>query len=274
MSQAGPRPARKHGALRDEQHETVQRNLAILAPIGNSTYGLSHRNPCPAPDQTSYRGERMRSCPCPAAGTLRFALLLLLKFFVLSGPALCIAASCNAQDKVELFGGYSYFRASIQEGQFNPCVTVCPNSTFSTSHANLNGWALSGQYKLLPFLGAVADFNGTYGTVNGGGVRQHTFLVGPQVSLPTRVSPFVHALFGAAIETQSPRNVCAAVTSITCPFTLGSDTSFATAIGAGFDLKLVPFVKLRLIQVDYLRTQLHGTTQNQPRASAGIVFHF
>lgn len=216
----------------------------------------------------------MRSWPYPSAGTRRFPLLLLLKLFALFGPALCIAASCKAQDKVELFGGYSYFRASIREGQFNPCVTVCPNLTFSTSHANLNGWALSGQYKLLPFFGAVADFNGTYGTANGAGAREHTFLVGPQVSLPTRVSPFVHALFGAAIESQSPGNACAAVTSITCRFTLGSDTSFATAIGAGFDIKLVPLVKLRLIQVDYLRTQLHGVTQNQPRASAGIVFHF
>lgn len=216
----------------------------------------------------------MRSCPCPSAGTSRFSLLLLLKLFVLFAPALCIAASCKAQDKVELFGGYSYFRASIREGQFNPCVDFCPNLTFSTSHANLNGWNLSMQYKFLPFLGAVADFNGIYGTTNGAGAREHTFLFGPQVSLPTKVSPFVHALFGAAIESQDPRGVCAAITSITCPFTLGSDASFATAIGAGFDIKLAPLVKLRLFQVDYLRTQLHGATQNQARASAGIVFHF
>jgi hypothetical protein len=215
----------------------------------------------------------MRSWPYPSIGTGRFLLLLLLKLFVLLGPALCMATSCKAQDKVELFGGYSYFRASIREGQFNPCVTACPNLTFSTSHANLNGWALSGQYKFLPFFGAVVDFNGTYGTANGAGAREHTFLVGPQVSLPTKVSPFVHALFGAANEGREPR-FCAAVTSITCPFTLGSDTSFATAIGAGFDIKIVPFMKLRLIQADYLRTQLHGVTQNQPRASAGIVFHF
>src|SRR5215472_18909933 len=128
--------------------------------------------------------------------------------------------------------------------------------------------------KLLPFLGAVANFNGTYGSVDVAGIREHTVLIGPQLSLPTKVSPFVHALFGAAEQTQTGTGVCAAVTSITCRFTLGSDTSFATAIGAGFDIKLVPLVKLRLIQVDYLRTQLHGVTQNQARASVGIVFHF
>jgi len=41
-----------------------------------------------------------------------------------------------------------------------------------------------------------------------------------------------------------------------------------------FDVKVVPFVFVRLIQVDYLRTQLHGTIQNQPRVSAGIVLRF
>jgi len=41
-----------------------------------------------------------------------------------------------------------------------------------------------------------------------------------------------------------------------------------------FDVKVAPFVSVRLIQVDYLRTQLHGATQNQPRVSAGIVLRF
>lgn len=118
-----------------------------------------------------------------------------------------------------------------------------------TQHGNLNGWELAGQYEFLPFLGAVVDFNGNYGGVDRASTRVHTFLLGPQVSLPTKASPFAHAL------------------------SLGTDTSLATAIGAGFDIKLVSFVKLRLIQVDYLRTQLHGATQNQARASADIVFH-
>lgn len=144
-----------------------------------------------------------------------------------------------------------------------------------TQHGNLNGWELAGQYKFLPFLGAVVDFNGNYGGVDGASTRVHTFLFGPQVSLPTKVSPFAHALIGVAKESQE-NNFSGACPVVTrgCPFSLGTDTSLATAIGAGFDIKLVPFVKLRLIQVDYLRTQLHGATQNQARASAGIVFHF
>lgn len=224
----------------------------------------------------------MRSCAYQSSGTPRFPLFLLIKLFVLCAPALCIAGSSKAQDKVELFGGYSYFRASIREEQLSlgtPCPPNCTVVTLVSPHANLNGWEFSGQYKLLPFLGAVADFNGTYGTLHSGAVHEHTFLFGPQVSLPARVSPFAHALFGVANESQGQTSaVCNALAP---PFqqcsgfvSLGSDTSFATAVGAGFDIKLAPFVKLRLIQVDYLRTQLHGATQNQARASAGIVFHF
>jgi hypothetical protein len=174
-----------------------------------------------------------------------------------------MATASKAQDKVEVYGGYSYLRASIEVGNFPPAG---PPPFNTTQHANLNGWEFSGQYKFLPFLGAVADFNGNYGTLNGSGVREHTFLFGPQVSLPAKVSPFAHALFGAARESQ---DIPVAGTS-----GLGANTSFATALGAGIDVNLVPLVKLRLIQFDYLRTQLHGATQNQPRVSAGIVFHF
>lgn len=223
----------------------------------------------------------MHSCCCPSSGSSRFPLLKPLKLFAIFAAALCIATSSKAQDKLELFGGYSYFRASIQEGQLT-CTACLPPAllTHPTLHANLNGWEFSGQYKLLPFLGAVADFNGTYGTLDGAGTREHTFLFGPQVSLPASVSPFAHALFGLAKESQDaipgvPPGLCV-VTNPTCAlrFSLGSDTSFATAIGAGFDIKLAPFVRVRLIQVDYLHAQLHGATQNQPRASAGIVLHF
>jgi hypothetical protein len=217
----------------------------------------------------------MRSCSRQTAGTSHFPLLLLLKLFALFGTVLFVAATSRAQDKVELFGGYSYLRASIRVGEATSAGPGILFATATTAHANLNGWELSGQYKVLPFLGAVANFNGTYGTLDGAGTREHTFLVGPQVSLPTKVSPFVHALFGVAKESQDAIPIaCVQITPCPGRFSLGSDTSFATSIGAGFDVKLAPFVKLRLIQVDYLRTQLHGATQDQVRASAGIVLHF
>jgi hypothetical protein len=206
-------------------------------------------------------------------------LLPLLKFLAFAALVPALATTSRAQDKVELFGGYSYFRASIEEGQLGPlgplqpCPPNCGTPPHIARHANLNGWEFSGQYKLLPFFGGVVDFNGTYGKLDGASTREHTYLIGPQVSLPTRVSPFAHALFGFARESQDA-NVCNPF-SLSCNrFSLGSDTSWATAVGGGIDMDLAPFVAVRLMQIDYVRTHLHGVVQNQPRVSAGIVFHF
>ena len=196
------------------------------------------------------------------------------KFFALAAFVAVMAVSSQAQGKIELFGGYSYFRATIKQGQNNPCLDNCPFQTFPTFQTNLNGWEFSGQYKYLPFFGGVLDFDGTYGKLNGAGTREHTYLVGPQISLPFKVSPFAHAMIGLARESQDSFGVCAAVTSVICRFSLGSDTSLATAVGGGLDWSVAPFVALRVFQLDYIRTQLHGATQNQPRVSAGIVLHF
>jgi len=201
-------------------------------------------------------------------------LPLFLKFFALAAFVAGMAVSSQAQDKVELFGGYSYFRASIKEGQNNPCVDFCPIQTFPTFQTNLNGWEFSGKYKLLPFIGVVADFNGTYGKLNGASAREHTYLFGPQISLPFKVSPFAHAMVGIARESQDSSGACPVLTPVACRFGLGSDTSLATAAGGGLDWHVAPFVSVRVFQLDYIRTQLHGATQNQPRVSAGFVFHF
>lgn len=191
-------------------------------------------------------------------------LLVLLKLFVLACLFVGMTRTSKAQDKFEVFGGYSYLRASIEVGQFGP---VGSPPTRIAQHANLNGWELSGQYKFLPFVGAIVDFDGNYGTLDGASTHEHTYLFGLQASLPTKVSPFAHALIGIAKESQD---------SFFNPafFSLGADKSLATAVGVGIDVKAAPFIKVRLIQVDYLRTQLHGTTQNQPRVSAGVVVHF
>lgn len=200
-------------------------------------------------------------------------LPLPFKFFALAAFVAGVAVSSKAQDKVELFGGYSYFRASIDVGQTGPLGpgTPCPPNCGTPPHvaqnANLNGWEFSGQYKFLPFLGGVVDFNGTYGKLDSASVREHTYLVGPQVSLPLKFSPFAHALFGFAKESQDP--------FLSGGFnSLGSSTSWASAVGGGLDWSVAPFVAVRAFQLDYIRTHLHGTAQNQPRASVGIVFHF
>jgi hypothetical protein len=202
------------------------------------------------------------------------ALLLVVLFF---------SAPLRAQDKIEIFGGFSYARVPVQI--FTPIaiagpvivippgtcpVTGCPPGIggFSTDHVNTHGWEFSGAFKLIDWLGAVADFSGHYGSTHGSNLHLNTYLFGPQVSFPARVSPFAHVLFGAAHESLSNPGVALGIPN------LGTNTAFATAIGAGIDVKPLPFLSVRLFQFDYLMTRFGGNTQNQPRASAGVVLHF
>jgi hypothetical protein len=200
--------------------------------------------------------------------TLVFRRLAVLPLLVLG-----FSNSAQAQNKVEFFGGYSYLRASVQVGQFGPlgpgtpCPPNCGTPPTVPQQVNLNGWDLSLQYKPIRFLGAVGDFTGQYGTLDGARTRIHTFLVGPQVSFPAKISPFAHVLVGAARESQDAFTRGGF-------FSLGSSTSVAAAVGAGVDMKVFPFVSVRTFQLDYVRTRLHGATQNQPRVSAGVVIHF
>lgn len=165
---------------------------------------------------------------------------MLRKLSLVLGVFFLVSLSAQAQDKVELFGGYSYLHL---------------DSSPSTS---LNGWELSGQYKFTEWLGGVADFSGDYGNIAGVGTSLHTFLFGPQVSFPARVSPFAHVLLGGAHSS------------------IGGvgDTAFAVAVGAGIDAKVAHGIYWRIIQGDYLPTRFSNNTQNNVRVSTGIVFHF
>jgi hypothetical protein len=160
--------------------------------------------------------------------------LLIAPLFLLAG--LLIARPAHAQDKVEIYGGYSFLHLD------------------SSPSTNMNGWILSGQYKFNPWLGAVAEANGEYG----GGASLHTVMVGPQVSWPARISPFAHVLIGGAHFEAGPYG----------------DTSFSTALGGGIDAKVSPLVSWRIIEGDYVFTHFGGVTENNARISTGIVFRF
>jgi hypothetical protein len=167
---------------------------------------------------------------------------MLRKLSLLVGLVLLASLAANAQglgDKVELFGGYSYMR------------------TNSPSYS-LNGWELAGQYKVTDWLGGVADFDGHYGSPDGFNSSLHTFLFGPEVSWPARVSPFAHVLFGGAHITSGGF----------------SDTSFAMAVGGGIDARLVHGIYWRIFQGDYLPTHFSGVREDNARLSTGIVFRF
>jgi hypothetical protein len=186
--------------------------------------------------------------------------------FVFAG--LLFAAPSRAQ-RIELFGGYSFVRAPVtfsQTPQGTCVITGCVTTT-TTQNLNLNGWEVGGAFKILGPLALAADFSDTSGSFQGANTRLKTYLVGPQLRFPGPISPFVHFLAGAAHE-----SIGAGASAL---ITTGpTQTAFATTLGGGLDLKVLPFISLRPIQVDYLLTHFNSKTQNQPRISAGIVLRF
>lgn len=179
-------------------------------------------------------------------------------FGLLFGPA--------AHAQVQIFGGYSYLRPNVTVQPFAECpvgaLPPCPS--LETAHLNLNGWEASASFNPVPVFGFAADFAGDYGAFEGSTVHVQTYLFGPQVRFPGPISPFVHALFGDAHETVGASEAISPSVA----------NAFAMAAGGGLDVKLVPFVSLRVIQIDDLITRFGSATQHQPRASAGLVIHF
>ncbi len=163
-----------------------------------------------------------------------------------------------AQDapSAEIFGGYQFFRA-------NSGLSISGLDNF-----NLNGWnaALNGYFGR--FLGATADFSGSYGTPLLGevvGVRTHlhTFMFGPVVRAPLpKITPFAHLLIGGGR------------TSVTVAGNSSTETDFTWAAGGGVDVGVLPHVGLRLAQLDFLQTRVGNGTQDNLRYSVGVVLKF
>jgi len=179
--------------------------------------------------------------------------------------SLAVAASAQAQDKVEIFGGYSFLRSSVPITvtllcPAPPCVPTTTNQV-----GNLQGWEASGTLKPKGWFGVTADFAGQYGTINGANTHLTTFMAGPQVSFPGKVSPFARVLVGEARVGGS-----SALVQAFAP----NNNSIAAAVGVGIDIKVFPALYVRPIQVEYMTTRLNSVMQNHARASAGIVVHF
>jgi opacity protein-like surface antigen len=156
-----------------------------------------------------------------------------------------------------VYFGYSYFNADLS----------------SLGRSSFNGWTASGEGKVLPFVGVVADISGIYGnesiptacpgppcprvSIN---AHEETFLFGPRVSMSVgKLRPFAEALFGGAHISTNDGGP--------------SDTSFSTALGGGLDYKIIRPVAWRF-EGDYVQTRFFGTTQNNVRLSTGIVVRF
>ena len=189
----------------------------------------------------------------------RIARLIQVIACAAAGFVFSTAACAQVPTGGNVFFGYSFYSTDLSP----------------VDRANTNGWEASFEGKVVPFLGFVADFDSHYGsqsfpggvcgltcspTVFGASVTEHNFLFGPRVSFSAgKFRPFAEALFGGA--------------HVNVNNGVGSDTSFATALGGGLDYKIIRPVAWRF-QGDYVQTRFFGATQNNVRFSTGIVFRF
>jgi len=183
---------------------------------------------------------------------------------------LSTAASAQTDSKGNISFGYSYVRGTFSSSSKSRLVPTISSS-------NLNGWYTSAKYKLVPWLGAVADLGGDYGTERvtpfcevipvcpgplGAQANVQTFLFGPRASVSIgKVTLFAQGLFGGA-------NTSASGTGFS-----NSDTSLGTAPGGGVDFRLAKTIGWR-VRSDYLQTRFFGSAQNNFRFSTGVVVRF
>jgi hypothetical protein len=147
--------------------------------------------------------------------------------------------------RLQVFGGYSV--GSIQ----------APYQGASL----YRGWNASVEQRVFWKISAVADFAGHYGTENElVKNRIHSASFGPKLTLRNgRISPFVHALFGASRMSADAGGP--AFTS----------TSFTMTAGCGVDYRITPRLAVRLFQADYVKRQFFGEAPHGARFSAGVV---
>lgn len=215
-------------------------------------------------------------------------LILAFSFSVLAS-VFTVAQSTDDYKKVEVFAGYS--NGQVDTG-FDSGSTA---GDFFRDRQNFNGFNVSGVYNVTRYFGIKGDFSATFNTerFNGsadvGGTPAnisvknsnslYNFLGGVQIkdnARSGRFKPFAHALVGGAHArtkisdyTCTPSTVCPAVV---IPDSSFGDTGFAGAFGGGLDIRINNKVQIRAFQVDYNPVRIDGSTQNNVRFGAGIVF--
>ncbi len=147
--------------------------------------------------------------------------------------------------RYDVFGGYSYLRLDSKSYGF-------ANST------NMNGGEIQGAYNLTRNFAAIADIGADFAQ------NQHfySFMAGGQASLHRyHGTLFAHVLGGKARNADEIPNVA-------------SNVGRSIAAGGGYDLPFRQRYSIRVFQVDWVNTHTYGVTQNNIRASVGLVFHF
>jgi hypothetical protein len=170
---------------------------------------------------------------------MRSALTLAL---VVSAAVPVLAAGADAPS-AEVFGGYSYTKNGDQA---------------------LNGGEASLAVRLTRWIGAEADLSAHYGSAVGTHYTLLFFMGGPRFAYRGRgFTVFTHYLAGGA---RSGSGLTVLGVDIT-----QSRTDFAMAFGGGVDVGLSHRWAVRA-QADYALIKSGGSTEKEPRLSAGLVY--
>ncbi len=153
-----------------------------------------------------------------------------------------IVAVAQDYPKVEVFGGYSYFRMD---------TTTNFGAPSGEADLNMNGLDINVAVNGNKWLGFVADFSGAYGTLDTSydyapgveswaDISNYSIMIGPRVTLHRgKVTPFLQALIGIFTGKYSE---------------LGEDftsNNLAMAFGGGLDINVNDRFAIRPAQVEY-----------------------
>lgn len=174
------------------------------------------------------------------------------------------------------------------------------NNEYGTDRHNSPGVHMSFGYNAARNLRLVADFGAEIHDTNivwTNGKRasadDYQLLFGPELTIRTspKVTPFVHGLVGVAFRHYAVPNgnwICIDFTCYQDHFDIAKEAGFATGVGGGMDWHVHPQVSLRLVQFDWIRTNLSRDNadfspvqglptlsgwQDNYRFSCGITFH-
>jgi hypothetical protein len=150
----------------------------------------------------------------------------------------------QATPRLQLFGGVSYLRFDSRTLGF-------------ANDSNLEGYNVSAAFNIFRFLGVAGELSGQYGPH----INFRDMAVGPQyLRRMGKVIVFGHFLYGKGRTFDSIGSA-------------GGDTNWAYLIGGGADLDYRHHLAIRVLQVDYVHSEVLGAKQQSVRVSAGVVYH-
>ncbi len=194
-------------------------------------------------------------------GTRVLIQYLTLAMLLLVANGVAVKASAQSQQTagaLEFAVGYNAIRANAPPGG---CGCFYMQGARAEVDLRLHHW-----------LSAVAEVGGAHAdkiNSHGDSVGRMTYLVGPRVTrrYGRRFSGFGQALVGAAHGFDGYFPTAATFST--------TGNSFAFSTGGGVDVALSDHISARILQADYLYTQLPnaaGDRQNNVRLGAGLVF--